>query len=387
MNGTALLCLMIVCHTFGVGAFGPLLPEIARAQSLADWQLGLLAGAFGFARMAADVPAGWLAGRRLGTTLALAPGVLAAGLLLLGTAGPFPVLVLGRFLMGLAHTLGMVGGLTAILLDDPGPSASVRLNTFEFFGMLGILGGLAAVGMLPAAWGWNRSLLGASAPLLVMLALAPLCRRRFGDAVRGRQAPGAERLAASAGDGPARPARPVDPIVWLMFAVGAVAALSWSSVSQFLIPLRGEREFGLDRAGISWMLAIAQLADLVFLLPVGWLADRAGRVPVLGAVAALLGLGTWGVGLGSFPFFVAGCALFGLGLAGWMLPLGVIRQHTERGGLAWHTGLYRVGGDAAIFLGPFVCGVLGEGGTRWFVALVGAAALGTGARLLWRGVF
>ena len=368
---------MVFCNTVCVGAFGPLLPEIGRAQALADWELGLLAGSFGFARMAADVPTGWLAGRRLGSTLALAPVVLLADLLLLGSGGPFTVLVLGRLLTGLAHTLAMVGGLTALLRDHGGPSASVRLNTFEFSGMFGLLGGLAAVGLLPARWDWNHSMLVASAPLLVPLALIPHFRRRFPDAPRRAAA------ALQAGVPPATAPRPA-PVVRGMFALGAVMALSWSSVSQFLVPLRGAREFGLDRAGVSQLLGLAQLVDLVALLPVGWLADRLGRLPVLAVVAAVLGLGTWGAGLGSFPFFVLGCVLFGLGLAGWMLPLGVIREHTPLSGLAWRTGLYRVGVDAAIFLGPLICGFLGEGNTGIFVGLVGLASLLAGGRLLWR---
>src|SRR5262249_1488732 len=118
--------------------------------------------------------------------------------------------------------------------------------------------------------------------------------------------------------------------------------------------------FGLDRAGVSRLLALSQLVDLLALLPVGWLADRVGRVPVLGAVAIAMGLGTWGAGLGSFPLFSAGCALFGPGLAGWMLPLGVMREHTPPGQLAWRTGLYRLGADAAVFAGPLICGVVGE---------------------------
>lgn len=378
MSGTALLCLMAFCNTVCVGAFGPLLPEIGRAQALADWELGILAGSFGFARMAADVPTGWLAGRRLGTTLALAPVVLLAGLLLLGSGGPFPVLVLGRILTGLAHTLGMVGGLTAMLQDHGGRSVSVRLNTFEFAGMFGILGGLAAVGLLPARWGWNLSLLAASAPLLLTLLLAPLFRRRFPD--QPPRSPAPEPSATA----PAGLAARTEPVVRMMFAVGAVMALSWSSVSQFIVPLRGTREFGLDRAGVSRMLGLAQLVDLIALLPVGWLADRVGRLPMLAAVAGVLGLGTWGAGLGSFPFFAAGCVLFGLGLAGWMLPLGVIREHTLLSGLAWRTGLYRVGVDAAIFLGPLICGFLGEGNTGVFVGLVGLAALVASGRLLGR---
>ena len=371
--GTALLCLVVFSSTVCVGAFGPLLPEIARAQGLADWQLGLLAGSFGFARMVADVPAGALAGRRLGATLALAPVTLLAGMLLLSTAGPFPLLVLGRLFTGLAHTLVMVGSLTAVLQAPPGPRASVRLNTLEFSGMLGVLGGLALVGLLPARWGWNITLLTASAPVAVSLAATLALMRLL---------PGAAASAPPSTRSPRTRASSLPPVVRLVFALGAVMALAWSAVGQFVIPLRGTREFGLDRAGISGLLSLAQLVDLVVLLPVGWLADRVGRAPVLGVVAAVLGLGLLAVGLGPLPLLVVGCALFGLGMAGWMLPLGVIREHTEAARLGWRTGVYRVGVDGAIFLGPLICGVLGEARTPIFIALVGVAAFAIAARLL-----
>ena len=76
-----------------MGAFSPLLPEIGRAGGLADWQLGVVAGALGFARMATAIPAGWLAGRYLGTTLWASPTLMLAGTLLLASMrrlGPAP---------------------------------------------------------------------------------------------------------------------------------------------------------------------------------------------------------------------------------------------------------------------------------------------------------
>ena len=100
----------------------------------------------------------------------------------------------------------------------------------------------------------------------------------------------------------------------------------------------------------------------------------------------MLGLGTLGVGLGSFPLFALGCACLGFGLAGWMLPLGVIREHTSVGRLAWRTGLYRVGVDSASFLGPLAASIVGPGGKSAFLGIVGGAALALGARLLWRQV-
>ena len=363
----------------GVGAFGPLLPEIARVHGLADWQLGVVAGSFGFARMVAAMPAGALAARRVGASLVAAPLVLVAGMLLLAGATSFPLLVLGRVCTGLAHTLGMVGALTAVLQDDDRASASFRLNTLEFSGMLGILGGLLVLGALPAAWSWSLSFLVAGSPVIVALLLVPALRRRFPDQGPGPAAAPSEPAA------PPAPLRATPGIVWTMFALGMVFALSWSSVSQFLLPVRGTRVFGLDRAGISRLLAISQVVDLLVLLPVGRLADRIGRARVLAAGAALLGLGTLAVGAGSYPWVVAGCVGFGLGLAGWMLPLGVVREHTPPARLGWWTGFYRLCIDGAIFLGPVVSGALGERGAGIFVTVVGSLALGRATRLTLRG--
>ena len=379
LAGTALLCLVVFASTVCVGAFVPLLPEIARAQGLPDWALGLLAGSFGFARMAADLPVGALATRRLATVLLLAPLTLLAGMLLLATAGPLPVLVLGRLLTGLAHTLVMVGSLTAVLQAPHDHRASLRLNLLEFSGMLGVLGGLVLVGLLPERWRWNLSLLVAASPVLLALGAALALAPRL----PARLPPASAAPMVATSESRKIPASGSSPIVRLMFALGVIMALAWSAVSQFVIPLRGTREFGLDRAGISGLLSLAQILDVVVLLPVGWLADRVGRPPVLTAVAGILGLGVFTVGLGSLPLMVLGCALFGLGMAGWMLPLAVIREHTDIPLLGWRTGLYRVGVDGAIFFGPLVCGLLGEAHTPIFIVLVGVASLAIAVRLAW----
>jgi MFS family permease len=374
-----LLSVLLFCNTFGLGGFNPLLPEISRTQGLANWQIGLLASAFGFARMAAAMPTGAFVGRRLGTALVAAPLVLISGLLLLVSGGPFWLLVAGRLLLGVAHTLAMVGGLSAILIDERGRNASVRLNIFEFAGMLGILGGLGTVALVPVAWGWKISLLIGSAPVLIPLLLTRTMRRAF------PKAPMFERVVAPADRATALRQRPGSKsVIALMFAVGIIFALGWSGVSQFVVPIRGARDFGLSRTGISWLLAAAQSLDLLVLLPVGRLADRVGRGLVLGSVAVMLGFGAIGVGLGSLVWFAFGCICLGLALAGWMLPLGVIREHTPLARLAWTTGVYRVGVDGASFLGPFICGFLGPSGEAVFLTAIGVVGLGLGARLLWR---
>jgi MFS family permease len=378
-NATALLCLFVFGNTFAVGAFAPLVPDIARAHELTDRQVGAVAAAFGFARMVGAIPAGALAGRRLGLAMAVAPALLGVGVLVLATATGFATLVVGRFAIGLAHTLGMVSGLTAVLRDQRSGSASFRLNIFEFAGMLGVLGGLGLVAAAPPSWSWSPSHLVASAPLLLVVAASPALWRRFAEASADALASPPRRAGAQH-----RAAAAIPPVVVMMFVVGVVLGLAWSAASQFVIPLRGTREMGLDRGGVSSMLALAQVVDLAVLLPVGRLADRIGKGAVLGGVVLALGLGVIGIGVGSFPLFVLGCAGLGLGLAGWMLPLGVIREHTPLEGLAWRTGLYRLAVDGAIFLGPLLSGALGERRAGMLVAAIGAGTLLVGLALLRR---
>ena len=87
------------------------------------------------------------------------------------------------------------------------------------------------------------------------------------------------------------------------------------------------------------------------------------------------------VGFGGLPVVVVGCALFGLAMTGWMLPLSVLRQETAPERIAWRTGLYRVCVDAGMFLGPFLAGVLG---TRFvgLLPIAWTAALALTALLL-----
>jgi len=66
-----LLCLMTLTSTMSIGAFPVLLPDLGRASGLADWQLGIVAGAL--LVLATFVP---LFGRSTGASLVLA--VLAA---------------------------------------------------------------------------------------------------------------------------------------------------------------------------------------------------------------------------------------------------------------------------------------------------------------------
>jgi hypothetical protein len=45
-------------------------------------------------------------------------------------------------------------------------------------------------------------------------------------------------------------------------------------------------------------------------------------------------------------------------MAGWMLPVGILRSVTPSAQVAWRTALYRMSVDSGLFLGPFASGLL-----------------------------
>jgi MFS family permease len=373
----ALLCATMFTGIFWQGAFPALLPDLGRSAALADWQLGTLAGAFGFARMIADIPVGLFITHHLRRALVLSPLLLGVGVLCLASGGPFAVLVLGRALMGVGHALSIVAGLTAILRYQSGGGLASALSAFELSAMLGILGGTVLLGLLPADLPWNVALLLICAPQALGLLMVP-----FVLAALPAEPPGATRPLF------ARPARsasaPITALVVLAFTAGSAIATSYSTLEQFIVPLRADREFGLARTGIARLLMIVQICDIVCLLPAGMLADRRGAARVLGLMLLVFGAGEGLIAFGGFAALVAGCALFGVGMAAWTLPLSLLRRETPADHIGWRTALYRVGVDAGIFLGPFLSGFLAGGRSRLFAGVLALLLMLIGVALLRR---
>jgi DHA1 family solute carrier family 18 vesicular amine transporter 1/2 len=342
---------MMLTQTMSIGAFPVLLPDLGRAGGLADWQLGIVAGAFGFARMVADIPIGLFITHHLRRAVAVSPFLLALGLLLLATDGPWPLLAVARALMGLAHALGVVSGLTAILRFQATGRLASALSAYELSAMLGILGATVVLGLLPTSLPWNVALLITCIPQVVGLVLIPLVLTALPPEPRGAGQPLFARRSATL------PA-PITSGVVVAFAAGGAIAITYSTLEQFVIPLRADREFGLSRSGIAGLLMTVQACDIICLLPTGVLADRHGAARVLGVMLIAFAAGTTLIEFAAYPGLIAGCVLFGLGMASWTLPLGVLRWETPPEHVGWRTAVYRVGVDGGMFLGPFLSGFL-----------------------------
>jgi MFS family permease len=125
-----------------------------------------------------------------------------------------------------------------------------------------------------------------------------------------------------------------------------------------------------------------QLCDIAMLLPMGFIADRLPKARVLGVVILVLGAGTLLVAFGDLALMRLGCVVVGAGMAGWMLPLGVLRRETPPDRIAWRTALYRVAVDGGIFLGPFLSGLIGRGHLGVLPAATASVLLVIGLTLL-----
>jgi MFS family permease len=378
-----LLCLIIFVNTLSIGAFPVLLPEIGRSNGIEYLALGTIAGAFGLARVFADIPAGLFITHFLRCALVIGVVSAAAGVVCLGIGGPYAVLVAGRALGGVGHALTMLGGLTAIIRYAPAASRSFSLNAFEMSAMLGVLCGMVAAGFLPVRWPWNLTFLVTCVPQALGLALLPSVLR----SIPAHAASSVKRALFSRGEATDRSngtrAR-VSRTTIVAFAVGCVIAVAWSSMGQFILPIRGSRDFGLGRESLALLLSIPQIVDVSLLLPVGLFADRSSHARVLAIVLVVMAAGVTAIGLGSMDVVMVGCALLGIGLAGWMLPVALINQDASPGGASWRTALYRTGVDAGVFVGPVLSGLLIQLDVLWMLTWTTALALLVLGAMLYR---
>lgn len=389
-----LVCLLIFGNTFSIGAFTVLLPDIGRSGGFSDLALGAIAGAFGLARLLADLPAGLYVNHHLRRSLCLASILLGAGLILLATGASAWMLIAGRLLLGAGHSLGMLAGITLIIRHGRPERQGVSLNAYEMSGMLGVLGGIAFAGFLPRDWSWSASLILASSPQALALVILPgLLARLPLDRVTGppstapRDTPAASSRAPSPADeAPHTPTAPCPAVPLslsyrlqrlLPFAAGAAIAFSWSAVGTFVLPLRADRVFELDRQGIALLSGIAQAVDVLALMPFGMLADRFNKARLLGTALLIMALAMIGLTQGGLPIAVGSSILLGIALAAWMLPIGLVHQDIAPDRIAWRTGVYRLGVDGGVFLGPIAAGLLSEAWGAGAVGFICALMLST----------
>jgi MFS family permease len=170
----------------------------------------------------------------------------------------------------------------------------------------------------------------------------------------------------------------------LLGVVAALAAGAANALGAFLVASAVSRGMAESTAGL--LLTAGSAVCVACRLAVGWLADRWSGAH-LGVVAALLGLGSVGVGLLGAPgrAWLGVAVLIGFGL-GWswpgLLAFAVVRRHPEAPAAA--TSVTQTGVYAGASVGPLGFGLLAAHAgypTAWAAAAV-AMTLACGLTVL-----
>ncbi|WP_181706625.1 MFS transporter [Chthonobacter rhizosphaerae] len=325
----------------GFGMMVPALPLLTAENGKGALASGLLMGAFGFARLLSNVPAGVLVDR-VGLRAAAGIGllVLLAGSLLAIAPLGFAVLMAALALQGAGSALFSTAAMTALILKAGPDRRGAAMSWFQSSLLLAF-----AVG--PLVGGFLTGPFGAHVPFMAqaILAVAALAVVRLLPA-----APATKPERASAGVAE----RLVAPMLLGGAVMGCAAFVARIGAGWTVIPNVGLADLALSPETIGAMVGIGTAANLA-VMPLSALGiDRWGAGRTLAAASAatfatlvLMALAP------TVPVFWVGTALL-MATTGTMIPAagavalrGVDRRHTGRA-----MGLFRTGTDLGMSLGP-----------------------------------
>lgn len=373
----------VFCVSMAVHFRTPVLAEIGQDLGMSAVSLGFITTTFGFGRLTADLPAGYLNDRFGASRMYLGAGLLMAfGSLLFATA-PAPAWVLvAAFGLGTASAVSNTSGMAFFSIATDSRHRGKAMAVFSASLLVGQALGPAISGGVASLTGTWRTSFWVAAALAVLVVVA------VAKAALSRRAPAAGAPPASApsagppsagppsgpadlsegaraihdpegGDTPVRASRgSVRRLTRLqqlsVYAVPFSSAFTRASVPQTLVPIIGTVELGFSAAFIGAALGLAAILRVAGSFLGGYLADNRARkqalVPALflqaGAVAliAVHGAGPWVV------------AIMLLSLASFTGPIGATLLADGAGpeGAGKRFGAYRFVGDLGVIIGPLL---------------------------------
>jgi MFS family permease len=335
----------------GTGIVLPILPLYARSLGANYGEIGILVGAYFFARLLSDVAAGpvlrWL-GVRHSAVSGLA--VLALGALATAISPSFPVAALCWGAAGFGAGTLFAAMYNALILGVAKQRMARALSLFYGAFNSGWVAGGFIGGIVAGRFGLNVPLFCLAA---IATGLAVVMLRVLPDDVKEVSTPspslptrGRENLFAIPGFGA---------------SIVAVLANLWmfGAVFNTLTPLFARDILHLSTAGIGVLYAIALAAEFLVYYPAGTWADTRGRRFVLIPSFAFLCVAT--VVLGWSPNVIAFAALFAIaglasGFAG-VPPAAMLADVVPAGQSARGVATFRFGADLGYTLGPLVAGL------------------------------
>ena len=348
----------------------PLLPLIQDDFSITYAVAGVLVSAFGFARLALDLPTGYLQERFGARTLSAAGFAFLIGGSVLSTVAPiFGVLVAGRVLMGLGASMLSVVVLTALSTLAP---ENARARTLALYAMANN----TAIGIFPVVggvvgslWGWRSTMALSGILAAVGAVLMGRVLERVPESATSRNA------ATSAVEG--RLTLPLGLIVALgsiYFGV-AITMINRHGFRNTILPLFAGDAIGLNPIQTATGITVMAVVGLLVAMPGGMLADRWSRRGVISAGMVVLAIGDLAfLGASTYATFLLASLVLGFGdffAASQMAAVTEVVPAHARGRVL---ATYRFSVDIGAAIGPFFLASL-LGLTSFNTTIVVAAGL------------
>lgn len=349
----------------------PLLPEIRTDFGVSITTAGLIVGSYGLARLAVDLPAGFLAdtvGHRRLAVIALV--VLLAASAIGAVAGSVEVLIVARIGSGLA-----VGILATVILSALSATATPAnrgkvMSLFHVANNTGIAIYPMIGGLVGLAVGWRATFI-VSAVLAVVAAviLVPLLLRLD---VGGR---------SGGGRGGGDPRR----VLFGRERKIAIGVTNYGVVANMIhrhgfrntvLPLYAATALGLGGISIATAIALMSVTGLLVATPGGMLGDRVGRRRVISAGLAAVAVGDLVFILtGDLLSFLLAAALIGFGDFFTSSQTALLSEVVPPEGRTKVLSGYRFSADLGALVGPVLLAAVMDGFGAQAAIVVAAAIL------------
>ena len=325
----------------------PLLPDIRKDFGVSIATAGVIVGAFGFARLLVDLPAGLVSDRIGHRRISVVALVVALGSCVIGlNASSVELLIAARVGLGLA-----VGILATVILSSLSATATATnrgkvMSLFHVANNIGIAAYPLVGGLVGALLGWRVTFAVTFALILVAGAiLVPLLARVH--------APTSSSPRASLGD--ARVLRGRERAIAIGATNFGVVAnmINRHGFRNTILPLYAATALGLGGISIATAIALMSITGLLVATPGGMLGDRIGRRRII-----TVGLAAIAAGDLVFLFthdlatFLLAAALIGFGDFFSSSQTALLSEIVPPDQRTKVLGTYRFSADLGAFIGP-----------------------------------
>ena len=347
----------------------PLLPLVQREFGIDYTSAGLLVSSYAVARLALDLPAGFLHNRLGAGRLALVGFVFGVIGSLVAAVGPtLQLVVAGRIAMGLGSSIVSVVILTTLGALAPANARTRVLSVYAMSNNTAISIFPVVGGALGSAFGWRSTMLLCAGLACASAAiLTPILARVRAQAPRPSESQAAP---VSLGAGPLL-------ALGLLYAGIVLYMLNRHGFRNTALPLFAHDRIGLDSVAIASGITVIAITGVLVAIPGALIADRYGRRRVIAAGFIVLALGDlMFLAANSYATFLFAALMFGLGdfFAGSQTAL-----LTESVPPSWRSRIlagYRFTVDLGATIGPVVlAGLLQVAGFEWMVLIAAGLLL------------